>query len=38
MIFAMLGISLPNFYLGLLMIILFAVRSGLAADRRLYRA
>ncbi|HVZ06537.1 ABC transporter permease [Rhodopila sp.] len=28
MIFAMLGISVPNFYLGLLMIILFAVRLG----------
>jgi peptide/nickel transport system permease protein len=28
MLFAMLGISLPNFYLGLLMIILFAVDLG----------
>jgi peptide/nickel transport system permease protein len=28
MIFAMIGISLPNFYLGLLMIILFAVDLG----------
>ncbi len=28
MVFAMLGISLPNFYLGLLMIILFAVDLG----------
>ena len=28
MVFAMLGISLPNFYLGLLMIILFAVELG----------
>ena len=28
MVFAMLGISVPNFYLGLLMIILFAVRLG----------
>jgi peptide/nickel transport system permease protein len=28
MVFSMLGISLPNFWLGLLMIILFAVRLG----------
>ncbi len=28
MMFAMLGISMPNFFLGLLMIILFAVRLG----------
>ncbi|MBS0643438.1 MAG: ABC transporter permease [Acetobacteraceae bacterium] len=28
MVFAMLGISVPNFYLGLLMIILFAVHLG----------
>ena len=38
MMLAMIGISLPNFYLGLLMIILFCGRSGLAADRRLHRA
>ena len=37
MVFAMFGISLPNFYLGLLMIILFAVELRLAADRRLRR-
>ena len=37
MMIAMLGISMPNFCLGLLMIILFAVRARLAADRRLYR-
>ena len=37
MIFAMFGISLPSFYLGLLMIIMFAVGLRLAADRRLCR-
>ena len=38
MVLAMIGISLPNFYLGLLMIILFAVDLRLAADRRLHPA
>ena len=37
MMFAMLGVSIPNFCLGLLMIILFAVHARLAADRRLCR-
>ena len=37
MVLAMLGISLPSFYLGLLMIIVFAVDPALAAHRRLHR-
>ncbi len=35
MVFAMFGISVPNFWMGLLMIIFFARLARLAADRRI---